>query len=78
MSHEEAMERRHADTEAPRPYLGWEDTIIVGLPETKEQITLRLDRDVLRWFRGKGKGYQTLMNAVLRGYYEHEDHSNPQ
>jgi uncharacterized protein (DUF4415 family) len=27
---------------------------------------------MLAWFRTKGKGYQTLMHAVLRGYYEHE------
>ena len=45
----------------------------VELPEPKEQITLRLDKDVLAWFRtSKGKGYQTLINAVLRSYYEHE------
>ncbi|MEI2770326.1 MAG: BrnA antitoxin family protein [Candidatus Competibacter sp.] len=78
MSHAEAMRRRHADADAPKPYAGWENTITVGLPEPKEQITLRLDRDVLRWFRTKGKGYQTLINAVLRGYYEHENpHKNP-
>ena len=72
MSQEEAMRRRHADPEAPRPYPGWERTITVELPEPKEQITLRLDRDMLRWFRARGRGYQTLINAVLRGYYEHE------
>ena len=44
----------------------------VELPEPKEQITLRLDKDVLAWFRTRGKGYQTLINAVLRSYYEHE------
>jgi len=40
MSHEEAMRRRHADPEAPRPYAGWEDTITVRLPEAKEQKPL--------------------------------------
>jgi len=78
MSHEEAMHRRRADPEAPRPYAGWEGTITVGLPAPKEQITLRLDHDVVQWFRAKGKGYQTLINAVLRGYYEHEHHRSPQ
>jgi uncharacterized protein (DUF4415 family) len=34
----------------------------------KAQITLRLDSDVLEWFRGKGSGYQSRMNAVLRAY----------
>lgn len=72
MSHEEAMRRRRADPEAPTPYEGWEGAISVALPEAKEQVTLRLDREVLRWFRGQGKGYQTRINAVLRGYVEHE------
>ncbi|CAO4148186.1 BrnA antitoxin family protein [Methylorubrum aminovorans] len=36
--------------------------------ETKEQITLRLDPDVLRHFRGTGKGYQSRINAVLKSY----------
>ena len=34
----------------------------------KEQITLRLDADVLAWFRSQGKGYQTQINALLRAY----------
>ena len=34
----------------------------------KEQITLRLDADVLKWFRSRGKGYQTQINALLRAY----------
>ena len=73
MSHEEAMRRRRADlAEAPLPYDSWEDTVIIELPEPKEQVTLRLDRDVLRWFRAHGRGYQTRINAVLRSYYLHE------
>ena len=36
--------------------------------ETKEQITLRLDPDVLRHFRSTGKGYQSRINAVLKSY----------
>jgi uncharacterized protein (DUF4415 family) len=72
MSQDEAMQRRHADLEAPQPYPGWETTMTVDLPAPKEQITLRLDKDMLAWFRTRGKGYQTLINAVLRGYYEHE------
>jgi uncharacterized protein (DUF4415 family) len=71
MSQEEAMRRRRADPEAPL-YAGWKDTITVELPEPKEQVTLRLDRDVLRWFRTRGRGYQTRINAVLRSYYLHE------
>ena len=34
----------------------------------KKQITLRLDADMLDWFRNQGNGYQTIMNEVLRQY----------
>jgi len=37
-------------------------------PGTKNQITLRIDPDVLGFFRSKGKGYQSIMNSVLREY----------
>ncbi len=36
----------------------------------KEQITLRIDSDVLAWFRAQGRGYQTRINALLRAYME--------
>jgi uncharacterized protein (DUF4415 family) len=40
-------------------------------PKTvKKQVTIRLDEDVLRWFREQGKGYQTRINALLRAYME--------
>jgi len=32
----------------------------------KQQISLRVDADVLAWFRSRGRGYQTYMNQVLR------------
>ena len=34
----------------------------------KAQITLRLDADVLEWFRAQGAGYQTQINGLLRAY----------
>lgn len=34
----------------------------------KRQITIRIDADVLDWFRAQGKGYQTHMNAILKAY----------
>ncbi len=37
-------------------------------PKPKKQVTLRLDSDVLEWFKKQGKGYQTMINAVLRAY----------
>jgi uncharacterized protein (DUF4415 family) len=43
-----------------------------GLPQAgrKEAISLRLDHDVLDWFKTHGPGYQTRMNSVLRAYME--------
>jgi uncharacterized protein (DUF4415 family) len=39
-------------------------------PGSKKQITLRLDPDVLTFFRKQGRGYQSAINAVLRKYVE--------
>jgi uncharacterized protein (DUF4415 family) len=41
-----------------------------GLPPAsrKAAISLRLDEDVLEWFKAQGPGYQTRINAVLRAY----------
>jgi uncharacterized protein (DUF4415 family) len=36
----------------------------------KSQLTLRLDQDVLDWFRQQGQGYQTQINALLRAYMD--------
>ena len=33
-------------------------------------VTLRVDADVMEWFRNKGKGCQAIMNAVLKGWVE--------
>jgi uncharacterized protein (DUF4415 family) len=39
-------------------------------PRVKKQLTLRLDGDVLDWFKRQGRGYQTRINALLRAYME--------
>lgn len=39
-------------------------------PAPKKLISLRVDADILEFFRSQGKGYQTRMNAVLRAYKE--------
>ncbi len=36
--------------------------------DRKEQIALRLDADVLAWYRAQGSRWQTRMNAVLKAY----------
>ena len=46
------------------------DTVSVKLPEAKADLHMRIDRDVLDFFRKTGRGYQTRINAVLRSYVE--------
>ena len=36
----------------------------------KKPISLRVEPSVLKWFKAQGKGYQSLMNAVLKSYME--------
>ncbi len=38
------------------------------IPRHKDSVTLRLDHDVLEWFKNQGKGYQTKINAVLKTF----------
>ena len=45
-------------------------TAELPMPRRKAHTTLRLDADVLDWFRAQGKGYQTRINAILRKYFE--------
>ncbi|MCY7276484.1 MAG: BrnA antitoxin family protein [Phormidesmis sp. CAN_BIN44] len=43
-----------------------------GLPtgKNKAQVTLRIDSEVLEWFKSQGRGYQTQINTLLRAYME--------
>jgi uncharacterized protein (DUF4415 family) len=43
---------------------------VVKRAAPKAQVTIRLDREVLDWFKSQGKGYQSRINAVLRAYKE--------
>ncbi|HME23139.1 MAG TPA: BrnA antitoxin family protein [Acetobacteraceae bacterium] len=42
----------------------------VAWPQPKQAISLRIDQDILTWFRDGGPGYQTRMNAVLRAFVD--------
>ncbi len=39
-------------------------------PPAKQQLTIRLDADVLEWLKANGKGYQTRINRILRAAME--------
>ncbi len=49
-------------------------TARVVMPVAKASVHLRVDADVLNWFKAQGRGHLTRMNAVLRSYVEaHKD-----
>jgi uncharacterized protein (DUF4415 family) len=49
--------------------LDWSEVVLV-LPQKKKAISIRLDEDVLDFFKRDGEGYQRRINAVLRSYME--------
>ncbi len=51
---------------------------VIPAASNKVRITIRLDRDIIDWFRTKveeqgGGNYQTMLNDALRAYMEHQD-----
>ncbi len=56
-----------ADPDEAGMVMDWE-SVTVELPKPKADLHMRVDRDVLDFFRKTGKGYQTRINAVLRSY----------
>jgi uncharacterized protein (DUF4415 family) len=55
---------------APALEEAWFENAELVMPIAKDRITMRLDQDVLSWFKKQGRGYQTRINAVLRTYME--------
>ena len=62
--------RRSAPEELPELPSDFWDSAVPIVPAGKVPISLRVDSDVLEWFREKGPKYQSRMNAVLRSYME--------
>src|ERR1700728_250258 len=58
---------RHADDAMEE--IDWLTTELPK-PQRKGHMTLRIDSDVLSWFRAQGKGYQSRINAISRRYFE--------
>src|SRR2546423_6865150 len=63
----EANARSDPDA-APELDEEWFANAILVYPDRKTLVSLRLDPEVLVWFKKQGKGYQTRINAVLRAY----------
>ena len=45
----------------------WSDAE-VQFPSTKTHVSIRLDDDIISWFKQFGRGYQTKINSVLKSY----------
>ena len=70
----EALDRAEADGIEPIPdpdegVFDW-SRAQVEMPQPKKPVSLRLDADVVDFFKTQGKGYQTRINAVLRTYMQ--------
>src|SRR5208283_6236293 len=66
----QAEVERLADKDEGSLAADWESTVMVGLPPAKQDIHIRLDGDILDWFKARGRGYQTRINAVLRAFVQ--------
>ncbi len=70
MTEEELEASIRADPDEPREdEIDWTKAV-KGIPPRKDHINIRIDHDVLEWFKGRGRGYQTLMNNVLRAFVQ--------
>ncbi len=73
-----AMTERDIERTSPPELAGlpadfWDDAEVV-LPVPKQAISLRVDQDVLDWFKREGPRYQSRMNAVLRSFMTQRAH----
>lgn len=58
-----------SDPDAAPVDIDWSDAVLV-IPARKKAISIRVDEDVLDYFKSQGDGYQRRMNAVLRSYMQ--------
>ena len=63
------IERQALEDEIPGEWD--EEAVIVGLPPRKSAVNIRLDQDIVEFFKRFGPGYQTRINAVLRSFVNH-------
>jgi uncharacterized protein (DUF4415 family) len=70
LSDEEIAAAVADDPDAAPLDVDWSDAEL-NIPPSKKAISIRLDEDVVEFFRQTGSGYQTRINAVLRHFMEH-------
>ena len=70
-----AMPDSEIDTSDSPEGTDWRGAVRGGLYRPVKRLTsLRLDADVVEWFKARGDGYQTRINAALREYVEQHRH----
>jgi uncharacterized protein (DUF4415 family) len=69
MTEEEIEEGIRRDPDSDPANFDWSKAVLFN-PRRKEAISIRLDEDVLVYFKSLGAGYQTRINAVLRHFME--------
>src|SRR4051812_10529121 len=75
MSDTDALSAAKRDADNPPRDASWLEAGHFVEPVRKRAISLRLDPDVIEWFRSTGPRYQSRMNAVLRAFVEHRRRS---
>lgn len=73
MTDEEIEAAVRNDRDAVPLDVDWSDAVLV-IPPRKKAISIRVDEDVLDYFKQEGAGYQRRMNAVLRSYMQQKRH----
>ena len=56
--------------------IDWSKAVLV-VPAKKQAISIRVDQDVLDFFKQEGAGYQRRINAVLRSYMQQKQQAKP-
>jgi uncharacterized protein (DUF4415 family) len=69
LTDEEIEEAVRNDPDAVPLDFNWSDAVLV-IPPKKKAISIRVDEDVLDYFKTDGAGYQRRINAVLRSYMQ--------
>lgn len=65
-----AKDNRLDYAEIPEQGAAFFKSAVLRMPEPKSTVTMRMDKDVLEWFKAQGKGYQTRINVLLRAYMD--------
>ena len=76
LTDEQIEESVRDDPDAVPLDFSWDQAVLV-IPPKKKAISIRVDEDVLDYFKGEGAGYQRRMNAVLRSYMQQKKSKRP-